>query len=121
MKIIIFLLFILIPLYIQGQVTIGTGEAPDTDALLELKENVDGIFTKGLLLPRIKLSSQQLSFPLSAHVKGMTVFNIDGTNLSEGLYYNDGTRWIRPVPLNTIFFYAPSIVVPTNTWTYYRM
>lgn len=42
MKIIIFLLFILIPLYIQGQVTIGTGEAPDTDALLELKENVDG-------------------------------------------------------------------------------
>lgn len=111
---ILLLLLVLMPLCIQAQVTIGVGEAANNSALLELRENTDGTSNRGLLLPRVKLSSLTLASPLPGHVNGMTVFNIDGTNIPEGLYYNDGTRWIQMVPQNAIFFYAPSIVLPTS-------
>lgn len=114
MKKILLLLLVLIPFCTYAQVTIGTGEVADKSALLELRENADGTSSKGLLFPRVKLTSLTLSAPLATHVNGMTVYNIDGTNIPQGLYYNDGTRWIRMVPQNSVFFYAPSIVLPTS-------
>lgn len=104
---------------VQAQVTIGSGDAPHKDALLDIKQDAAGNSTKGLLLPRVKLTSTNLPNPLSAHVPGMTVYNLEpkgtgSTQVYTGFYYNDGKRWIRLVPENTIFFYAPSIVVPTD-------
>lgn len=104
---------------IQAQVTIGSDAAPHKDALLDMKEDALGNSSKGMVLPRVKLSSTDLPAPLSAHVAGMTVYNLEakGTGANQvyvGFYYNDGSRWIRLVPENTIFFYAPSIVVPTD-------
>lgn len=106
-------------LSMQAQVTIGSDEGPHKDALLDLKQDAEGNSTKGLVLPRVKLSSSDLPAPLSAHVAGMTVYNTEakGTGANQvyvGFYYNNGSRWIRLVPENTIFFYAPSIVVPTD-------
>ena len=114
MKKVLLLLLLSISLCMQAQVTVGVGEAANQSALLELRENMDGTSNRGLLLPRVKLSSLSLSSPLPGHVNGMTVFNIDGTNVPQGFYYNDGTRWIQMVPQNSIFFYAPSIVLPTS-------
>ncbi|MDR1503046.1 MAG: hypothetical protein LBT43_11400 [Prevotella sp.] len=41
----------------QAQVTIGSNETPNVDALLDLTETSAGTSTKGLLLPRVSLSS----------------------------------------------------------------
>ncbi len=105
--------------YTQAQVTIGSDAVPHKDALLDMKQDALGNSTKGLVLPRVKLSSIDLPAPLSAHVAGMTVYNLEpaGTGANQvyaGFYYNNGSRWVRLVPENTIFFYAPSIVVPTD-------
>lgn len=112
----------------QAQVTIGAGEAPHQDALLDLKENIQGTSSKGMVLPRVSLEATNKTLPLNAAneddhstLSGMIVYNTTdkagqtGAYLVyPGLYMNDGTRWVRMVPQNTIFFYAPSIVVPTD-------
>ncbi|WP_310994039.1 hypothetical protein [Aequorivita marina] len=77
-----------------AQVGIGTTD-PDGDALLELFSN-----NKGLLMPRVALTSTTSFAPLSAHVMGMTVYNTatNGsgvTAVSEGFYYNTGAKWIK--------------------------
>lgn len=78
-----------------------------------------GNSSKGVILPRVKLVSTDLSLPLSEHVIGMTVYNLEAngsgsTQVYPGFYYNDGKRWVRMVPESTMFFYAPSIAVPTD-------
>lgn len=65
------------------------------NAVLEL-ESAD----KGLLLPRLALTSTDSFAPLTAHVAGMTVYNtaVAGTGetaVTPGYYYNDGTQWVR--------------------------
>lgn len=113
---------------VQAQVTIGAGEVPHQDALLDLKENEAGTSTKGMLLPRVALTATNKTLPLNtvneddhSTLNGMIVYNTTdntgqtGPNLVyPGLYMNDGLRWVRMVPQNTIFFYAPAIVVPTD-------
>jgi hypothetical protein len=105
---------------VHAQVTIGSGEAPNADALLDLTENRAGTSTKGLLLPRVSLSSTALTSPLSAHVAGMTVYNTATTgDVTPGYYYNDGTKWVKLFPeassVTPKFFYMPSVVLPTDT------
>jgi len=81
-----------------GQVTIGSEIEPDTDAILDLKENQDGSSEKGLLLPRVNLISPTNAFPLSQHIAGMLVYNKtdnDANNIRPGVFYNDGTQWKR--------------------------
>lgn len=79
---------------IYAQVTIGSGIEPDKDALLDLKE--ENVTTKGLLMPRVALSSTTAYTPLSRHVVGMTVYNIATVgDVTPGYYYNDGTKWVR--------------------------
>lgn len=105
-----------ISLTMHAQVTIGSGGAPHNDALLDLKENSTGSSTKGLLLPRVSLSSTTSFSPLSAHVAGMAVYNTATTgDVTPGYYFNDGTRWIRSGDKK--LFYMPSIILPTDPST----
>jgi len=92
--VIIFVVFSYLPL--NAQVTIGSGLEPDADAILDLKEQVNGKSVKGLLLPRVALNSVTASYPLTKHVAGMIVYNtVLNTEISPGLYFNDGSKWVR--------------------------
>jgi len=44
----------------------------------------------------INNTSAPANSPLSAHVVGMVVYNTtNGVDVTPGLYFNDGTKWIR--------------------------
>ncbi|GHT66989.1 hypothetical protein AGMMS50239_29390 [Bacteroidia bacterium] len=77
MKRIIYLVIFVIAsvVTVQGQVTIGSLGNPNENALLDLKETGE-TSSKGLLLPRMELSSASSSDPLKEHVKGMIVYNL---------------------------------------------
>jgi hypothetical protein len=84
-------------LHAQQKVNDGTvpAAAINASAIAEYQTN-----NKGILLPRVALTSTTAAAPLAAHVAGMTVYNtaIDGTpptNVTPGWYYNDGSRWVR--------------------------
>ncbi len=84
---------------VAAQVTIGGNKQPEKGALLELAGN-----NKGLLLPRVKLSSITKLEPTGVtetwdeqrHV-GLWVYNVaDDTNdICEGPYVWDGAKWNR--------------------------
>ncbi len=86
------LLFILfISFSVIAQVGIGN-TSPNTNSLLEVGDGTD---TKGIILPRVSLTSTSSFAPLSAHVAGMMVFNTAATgDVVVGQYYNDGAKWI---------------------------
>ena len=98
---------------LKAQVTIGSNSTPDANAVLDLISSG----SKGLLLPRLALSATNLASPLSAHTAGMTVYNTATTSgtyaVTPGLYYNDGTKWVR-LNFNN-WFYMPSIPFDTST------
>ncbi len=80
----------------QVKITNTSNQTPNTDAILHLEsQNND----KGLLLSRVALTSTVLATPLSSHENGIIVYNTattTGSNLvTPGLYYNDGTKWIK--------------------------
>lgn len=103
-----------------SQVTIGSAGEPNANALLDLRQ--DGATTRGLLLPRVNLESEILSLPMTDHVQGMTVFNLATSDdavsaedrVSPGVYYNDGTRWVRLRPESINWFYMPSISIDVS-------
>jgi|GEM_PF-1388216 len=82
----------------QAQTKIGGAMGPaNKDAYLQLGDATGA--NKGLLMPRVILSSTTAASPLSAHVMGMYVYNTasagtGSTAVSPGLYYNDGTKWV---------------------------
>lgn len=92
------------------------GEAPDSNALLDLKNQADNSSTKGLLLPRVALSSTTLATPMSQHVAGMSVYNTaTADDVMPGYYINDGTKWVRSGSDGAKNqFYMPSIILPTD-------
>lgn len=92
MKKLILLLFIQFTLFkLNAQVKIGAPGNPDVNAVLELAGT-----TKGLLLPRITLTSTTSASPLSVHSAGMVVYNTaTNADVTPGYYYNDGTHWNR--------------------------
>lgn len=80
----------------QVKITNTTNNLVNTDAILHLEsQNND----KGLLLVRVALTSTDSFSPLSSHERGMVVYNTATTSVplgvTPGLYYNDGTKWIR--------------------------
>ena len=94
------LLLLLFYSSLYPQVGIGTA-APNDDTILEVVSA-----DKGILLPQVPLKSIDQTYPLNAHVAGMVVYNTaqDGIGTKivyPGLYYNDGTSWIRLNP-NTV-------------------
>ncbi|MEC3874991.1 hypothetical protein [Chryseobacterium salviniae] len=52
---------------------------------------------RGLLIPRVILVALRNPAPLTAHVKGMVVYNKSavGSTVHEGFYYNDGLQWVK--------------------------
>jgi len=78
------------------KMTDGTeNRAYNTDALIDMQST-----SKGLLLPRVELTSTTAAAPLANHTAGMVVYNTvsagsGGTAVSPGYYYNDGTQWVK--------------------------
>ena len=113
-KIFYFLLFVsLCVVSAKAQVTIGSLDAPERGAVLELKSD-----TLGFLPPRVELIDLTSPDPLPVHVEGMIVFNTNtNSGLEEGIYYNTGTKWIHLVSeafAKGNWFYMPSTVIATS-------
>lgn len=102
----------------QAQVTIGDNSAPNTNAVLDLISNG----SKGLLLPRVALVATNNPAPTTQHTAGLTVYNTATSSgsvpfeyyVSPGLYYNDGTKWVRLPMGYTNWFYMPSVSFNTS-------
>lgn len=137
-KIILTAIFSLIMTVAMAQVTIGSGEAAVEGALLDIKSqegtsaNSFVTATKGLILPRVQLTSNTSLLPLSSTTDetlkrkhaGATVYNLSTTNgFSEGVYIWDGTQWhtVAGGGSGTAaqrWFYLPSFNLPvTSTGT----
>lgn len=88
-NILLYIILILgVSVKIKGQVGIGTSN-PSTNSVLEVSST-----NKGVLLMRNNLNSTTSPIPLSAHVKGMIIYNLSNSNdVSEGMYQNNGTKW----------------------------
>lgn len=104
---------------IKAQVTIGSAEPPHEDALLDLKQDMMGMSTKGALLPRVFLESTISPSPLTMHEEGMVVYNrTNYGDLTPGYYYSTGSEWVRLVSEKKSympqFFYMPPIVLATD-------
>ena len=74
---------------VYSQITFGSEDDPDPDAVLDLQSSGK----KGLLLPRLKLVSLNDPAPLTQHTAGMVVYNT-GENVPVGYYFNDGFQWV---------------------------
>jgi len=67
----------------------STGSQPNASAGLDVDFS-----NKGLLIPRVALTSTTSFAPLSAHVAGMVVYNTATvSDVTPGFYYNNGTKW----------------------------
>ena len=73
--------------------------------------------TKGILFPRLALTATANPAPLAAHVAGMQVYNTaTGADVDPGIYYNDGTKWIRiGAEAEKVFFFGSG--APTGACT----
>ncbi len=85
----------------NAQMRVGGNMRPDDGAILDLNPTGGGsVSDRGLLLPRVQLSATNLAAPLAAHAKGMYVYNVaaagsGATAVTEGIYINDGTQWVK--------------------------
>ncbi len=84
----VLLFFVFTPIF--AQVGIGT-TSPNASSLLDISAT-----DKGVLIPRVALTSTTSFSPLLAHVAGMQVYNTATiSDVLPGLYFNNGTKWIR--------------------------
>ena len=71
-----------------GQIGVNT-DFPDNSSALEIQST-----TRGLLIPRVTLTSDLTSpNPVTSPATGLLVFN-SGTNQAIGFYYWDGVHWV---------------------------
>ncbi|MDR1202308.1 MAG: hypothetical protein LBL58_11890 [Tannerellaceae bacterium] len=109
------LVFLCINTLIHAQVTIGSDIEPSPGSLLDLKENSgdDDNTTKGIMLPRVRLSDLNNLYPMFAtntdyknkkseldhkHI-GLIVYNVnESAPFKKGLYYWDGDKWVHADP-----------------------
>jgi hypothetical protein len=81
-----------------SQMKLGNNPANmNSNSILEMEST-----NKGVLLPRVALSATNNASPLTAFISGMAVYNTafsgSGTTLvTPGIYYSDGTSWVRAV------------------------
>ncbi len=76
---------------IHAQVKIGEAGSPDVNAVLELAST-----NKGLLLPRLNLTSTASFAPMTAHKAGIIIYNsATAADVTPGYYINDGAKWVR--------------------------
>jgi len=98
MKKIIIILMIIFACAVKmdAQVRVGGSSAPNASAILDLNPDETDNTQMGLLLPRVPLISTTDASPMISHVKGMFIFNTATVNdVTPGIYYNNGTRWIN--------------------------
>lgn len=111
-----------------AQMNVGSASAPNVNAALQITST-----NKGLLLPTLALTATNSASPLSAFVAGMTIYNTAAagtapTAVTPGLYYCDGTQWLKlstsngSVVLNSsstidasILGYSPSATATAGT------
>lgn len=107
---IIFLSAVLFSTVMSAQVKIGgTDGIPNASAMLEVQST-----NKGILLPRVALTSTTAFAPLAAHVAGMTVYNTaTAGDVTPGQYYNDGTKWNKIANSTDI----PTVITASNGLT----
>ena len=87
MRILTFLYAVLLGSVCNAQVLIGT----NSSAAIEIQDT-----DKGIQLPQVELQSISNPSPLPSHQQGMLVFNTRiGGNVTQGVYYNTGSQWIR--------------------------
>jgi hypothetical protein len=93
---------------VSAQVKIGDNVTSiNASSALEIEST-----NKGLLFPRVALTSTTSFAPLSAHVAGMTVYNTATTgDVTPGMYTDNGSEWVR---LGGSSSSALSITVPTT-------
>ena len=124
-----------------GQVTIGTGLEPVKGALLDLKEEDskgDKTATKGLMLPRVKLTEPDKLYPMFENATqpgtpaadyddaakkkaqddihtGLTVYNLgcDG-KFARGVYTWTGTEWVQLTNNPILTGGNPVLTFPTD-------
>lgn len=106
----------------QAQIKVGDNPTSiNESAVVDIQST-----NKGLLLPRVALTSTTVFAPLAAHVQGMQVYNTAITgDVTEGVYYNDGTKWVKAVtgavatePWNVVGTTTPATL---NTQSIYQM
>jgi hypothetical protein len=97
MKSILFSFIVILSCFsINAQVKISTSTtAPNANAILDIEST-----SKGLLLPRLSLTSTSSASPMAAHTAGMVVYNTatassGSTVVTPGYYYNSGSTWLR--------------------------
>jgi len=99
---------LIVSIYAQSQITIGSDEQPVSGSLLQLKENESTAdnSSKGLLLPRVELTRIQGLRPMlgnwdgdayewNRHI-GLTVYNVNNClqkGWGHGVYSWDGIQW----------------------------
>lgn len=78
--------------YANAQMKLGNNPTTtNSNALLEMETT-----NKGLLLPRVALTSSTSFAPLSAHVAGMAVYNTaTAGDVTPGYYFSDGAKWVK--------------------------
>ena len=83
-------IFLTKKIYSQNAVGIGTA-TPSSSAMLDISSA-----NKGLLFPRITLTSTVSNLPLNAFVAGMIIYNTASNNdVTPGYYSCDGSKWVR--------------------------
>ena len=92
MKKIILTIALVTGLIASAQVKIGDNvDTMNASSILELEST-----TKGVLFPRVALTSTTAFAPLAAHVAGMTVYNTaTAGDVTPGMYTNSGTAWVK--------------------------
>ncbi len=120
-------LLVLFGLVVSAQQKIGgTPGVADPNAYLHLGDSATS--NKGLLMPRVVLTSTDNPAPLTAHKAGMYVYNValDTANkgakgVTPGMYYNNGVQWVRAlnsseVDVSEIIFGGPVVsTLPATT------
>ncbi|NOT50482.1 MAG: hypothetical protein HOP10_04300 [Chitinophagaceae bacterium] len=79
-------------LYAQIKVGNNPGNL-NANAVLEIESS-----NKGLLLPRLALTSTTSPSPMNAFIHGMIVYNTATQNdIMPGMYYSDGVKWLKMI------------------------
>ena len=98
-KVLFLMLFLLVlgAASISAQVRIGGDEVPNEAAVLDLNADGTTTGTKGLALPRVSLSSDDVILPgVTKNLDGMLVYNTSGS-LPAGVYFWNGSNWIMGI------------------------
>lgn len=75
---------------VKAQIGIGTTN-PETSSVLDISSS-----DKGVLIPRVGLTSTNVGLPISNPVNGLMVYNTNVINdVVVGFYYWEDSEWVR--------------------------